>query len=118
MKKIPRYIESLKSDVIFEVGENAEENFEILDNAASTTDDLWFHVQGFSSCHVIAKIHGMDLTKKQIHQVVTQGCMLAKQYSRYSYMVNLVVIYTKVKNIKKTDIVGRVYSKEVKSRIL
>jgi hypothetical protein len=118
MKKIPRYIESLKSDVIYEVGECAEENFEILDNAAETTEDMWFHVQGFSSCHVIAKIHNMKLEKKHLRQIITQGCMLAKQYSRYSYMSNLVVIFTRVKNVRKTDIVGRVVSKEVKSRVI
>jgi hypothetical protein len=37
MKKIPRYIENLKCDVIYEVGECAEENFDILDNLFNET---------------------------------------------------------------------------------
>jgi len=116
MKKIPRYINALRSEIIYDVGESAEENFDILDDA--TGEDMWFHVQGFSSCHVIARIDGIELDKKQLRQVITQGCMLCKQYSRYAYMNNLVVIYTRVKNVRKTNIVGRVVTKDVKSRVL
>ena len=116
MKLITKYIDSLKNTIEYSVGESAEENFEIIDN--STPEDMWFHAQGCSSCHVIAKIAGMELTKKQLRQIVTQGAVLCKQYSRYANMSNLVIIYTRLKNIKKTEVVGRVLSKEVKSKII
>ena len=94
MKTVIRYIESLKGEVTFEIGESSEDNFQIIDRAAQSPDDIWFHVQGFSSCHVVAKIHGMKLEKKNLRQIITQGCILAKQYSRYSYITQLIVVYT------------------------
>ena len=49
------YIDALKEEVEFNVGENAADNDTIIDN--SSAGDLWFHVGGGrSSCHVVAVI--------------------------------------------------------------
>jgi len=116
MKTISKYIQSLNQYVVFYVGENAEDNFVIIDKA--DPDDIWFHVQGFSSGHVIADIRLFEPTKKQLRQIITQGAMLCKQYSTYSYMSDLAIIYTRVKDVQKTSIVGTVLTKQVKVRII
>jgi hypothetical protein len=116
MKIVSKYINSLDKQVEFYVGDDAKNNNEIIDNAKP--EDLWFHVQGFSSCHVIANISKLELNKKQLGQIITQGALLCKMNSRYSHMGDLAIIYTRIKNVKKTNIVGLVMSKDTKIRII
>jgi hypothetical protein len=49
-----------------------------------------------------------ELDKKQKQQVIKQGALLCKQYSRLKSMKNVEIIYTKIENVVKTDIVGSV----------
>jgi predicted ribosome quality control (RQC) complex YloA/Tae2 family protein len=117
MKRIQKHFQGIHRPIIYHVGENADENEDIIESASN--DDLWFHGQGFSSCHVIADITGLYLDKKQKRQIVTQGAVLCKQYCKYSYMSDLAIIYTEVKNLQKTNIKGTVMTKEkVKIRIV
>jgi predicted ribosome quality control (RQC) complex YloA/Tae2 family protein len=117
MKRVTKTIHGLSSPVVYFVGENAEDNEDIIDNAGA--DDLWFHGQGFSSCHVIAEIENLSLDKKQKRQIITQGALLCKQNCKYSYMSDLAIIYTEVKNVQKTNIKGTVMTKDkVKVRII
>jgi predicted ribosome quality control (RQC) complex YloA/Tae2 family protein len=116
MKIVSQYITSLNKNVEFHIGDDAKDNFVIIDYA--NPEDLWFHVQGFSSCHVIANISKLELDKKQLRQIITQGAVLCKQNSRYAYMNDLAIVYTKVKNIKKTNIVGTVITENTKVRII
>jgi len=106
----------MKQYVVFEIGENAQDNFDIIDRAKP--EDLWFHVQGFSSSHVIAKIANYDLDKKQVRQISVQGAVVCKQHSIYSHMTDLAIIYTKIKNIKKSSEVGKVFTRDVRVRII
>ena len=102
---------SLK-DVTFLVGTCAQDNFDIID--ISESDDIWFHVRDGSSCHVIAKIPaGEKLDKKTIHKIIKQGALLCKQESRYKSTKNLAIIYTKLRNVQKTGIVGSVIADSV-----
>jgi len=117
MKRIQKYFKGLHRPITYTIGENADENEDIID--AANSDDMWFHGQGFSSCHVIADVAGLYLDKKQKRQMVTQGAVLCKQYCKYSYMSDLAIIYTEVKNIQKTNIKGTVMTKDkVKVRIV
>uniref|UniRef100_A0A6C0B3K8 NFACT RNA-binding domain-containing protein n=1 Tax=viral metagenome TaxID=1070528 RepID=A0A6C0B3K8_9ZZZZ len=117
MKKVQKYFQGVQRPITYSVGENAEDNEDIID--AANADDVWFHGQGFSSCHVIADINGLKLDKKQKRQIITQGALLCKQNCKYSYMSDLAIIYTEVKNIQKTNIKGTVRTKErVKVRIV
>jgi predicted ribosome quality control (RQC) complex YloA/Tae2 family protein len=54
MKTELRYIPALKCEIQFVVGSDAQDNFNIIDAAEPT--DMWFHLSGHSSCHVIAKM--------------------------------------------------------------
>jgi len=116
MKRIQKYFQGVSRPITYHVGENAEENEEIID--AANADDIWFHGQGFSSCHVIVGVAGLKLDKKQKRQIVTQGALLCKQYCKYSYMSDLAIIYTEVKNVQKTNIKGTVVTDKVKVRIV
>ena len=116
MKIVSKPIHTLEKNVDFYVGDDAKDNFEILDSAKP--EDFWFHVQGFSSCHVIANVSKLALDKKQIRQIITQGALLCKQNSRYSHMNDLAILYTKVKNVRKTEYVGLVMTRDAKVRII
>jgi predicted ribosome quality control (RQC) complex YloA/Tae2 family protein len=116
MKIVKKYINSLNKNVEFKVGENAEDNFYIIDH--SHADDIWFHVQGVSSTHVVASIYGLDLDKKQYRQIVTQGAVVCKQNSKYYAMSNLAIIYTTINNIEKTAPVGAVIPHSPKVKII
>jgi len=111
MKQISKYIDAIKSDVTFTIGGNAQENFDIID--AANPNDIWFHLDSLPSEHVVATIpEGLD--KKQVLKIATQGAVLCKQYSKYSSHKNLSIIYTKIKDILKTEKVGCVIAQNQK----
>ena len=106
------FIQGLNQEITFYVGKSAEGNFDIIDNAKA--DDLWFHVDNESSCHVIASIPE-TLNRKDVRYIVKQGAILCKQNSRFkASKIKTNIIYTKVKDVEKTDIPGRVVVKEGK----
>jgi predicted ribosome quality control (RQC) complex YloA/Tae2 family protein len=117
MKKINRYIDSVKAYIVFTIGGNAKENFEIID--ASGPDDIWFHLDSLPSEHVVASIpDDMSLDNKQILKIATQGAVLCKQYSNYASQKNLPIIYTRIKDIMKTEKVGCVIAQNQKTIII
>jgi predicted ribosome quality control (RQC) complex YloA/Tae2 family protein len=99
-------------EVAFLVGTCAQDNFNAID--ICEPDDVWFHVKDFSYCHVIAKMQvGEKFDKKMMRHIIKQGALLCKQESKYRAVKNLEIIYTKVKNVKKTNIVGSVIADSV-----
>jgi hypothetical protein len=116
MKIIKQYIHSLNKEIDFVLAENIEENFDIID--AAKPEDLWFNVQGICPSHLIANIGGITMDKKQLKQVIIHGAQLCKQKSRYSYMANLAIIYTRVENLKKTPKMGYVRCRGANMRII
>ena len=117
MKLETKYIASLKDSINFKIGQDAQDNFDIIDS--SNPNDIWFHLYGESSCHVIASINPeIKLDKKQKRQIITQGALLCKQNSRHKSAKNVNIIYTEIKNIEKTEIVGTVHVNEQKSILI
>ena len=102
------YIPSLQCSVTYKIGENAQENDSLIDQAAP--DDLWFHVYNKKSCHVIACLPE-KIDKKNIKYIVSQGAVLCKQFS-YPSEKNLAIVFTRRKYIEKTDIPGLVFIPE------
>ena len=93
--------------ITFYIGKNAKDNFDILD--ISKSEDIWFHSDEYSSCHVIAKINDMKLSKKEERSIIKNGCILCKtNTNKIKSMDNTDIIYTYVKNVKKDKISGRV----------
>jgi predicted ribosome quality control (RQC) complex YloA/Tae2 family protein len=103
----------LVKDVSFLVGTSAQDNFDIID--ISDPDDIWFHVKDNPSCHVIAKMSdlGEKIDKKMRRLIIKQGALLCKMESKYKSVKNLEILYTKVKNVKKTATVGSVIAEPV-----
>lgn len=99
------FIPSLNKSITFNIGENASDNWCIID--AANDEDIWFHIADKPSCHVIA-IMPIKLSKKEQKYVVTQGALLCKTNSKYKSERNLRISYTKIRNVKKADIVGSV----------
>ena len=72
MKTELRHIPALNCEIQFVVGTDAQDNFVIIDSAEPT--DMWFHLSGHSSCHVIAKMpQDITLDKKQKLQKYSQN---------------------------------------------
>jgi predicted ribosome quality control (RQC) complex YloA/Tae2 family protein len=114
MKLVVRYIEAIKQNIEFYVGENAEDNFEIID--VSDPDDIWFHMTNISSCHVVAKLpDNNNFDKKQMRKIIVQGAELCKRNSKLNAERDVEITYTKIKNLEKTDIIGSVSIHEFKT---
>ena len=100
-----KYIEAIRDTVEFIIGEDAADNFNILDMARP--DDIWFHLFKDSSCHIIATLPPeKKYEKKQLYRVIIQGCMLCKQNSKYASAKKLPIMYSPIKNVEKTPKVG------------
>jgi predicted ribosome quality control (RQC) complex YloA/Tae2 family protein len=98
------FIKGLNEVITFYIGKNKNENFDVIDKGDS--DDLWFHVNDTSSCHVVAIIP-KDLSKKDIKYIVKMGALLCKQNtSKIKNQDGIEIIYTQIKNIEKTNIPG------------
>ena len=107
MKTIYKYIDAIKADIEFMVGEHAADNHDIIDR--SRPHDLWFHVSQRPSCHVIAVIPiGKKYDKKQLHKIAVQGSVLCKQYSKYASNTKINIMYTPIHYVAKTGAVGSV----------
>ena len=105
----------LHIDVEYVIGKNAEDNFDIIDDAED--HHIWFHVNDHSSSHVIAKLDA-ELSKKDFRYIIKQGAVLCKQHSKLKSNKNVEIIYTIIGNITKTDIPGRVITSNEKKVII
>ena len=95
---------------IFYIGQNAKENWELLDKFYKINDEyIWFHLNSFPSPYVIVNTTINDLSKNSnINEVLLFGSQLCKDYSKYKFLSNLKIIYTSLKKLKKTNKIGEV----------
>lgn len=87
------------------IGRSAKNNFHIIDAAQS--HDLWFHINGQPSGHVIASIPE-NLDKTELRYVIKQGAVLCKQYSKFASHKNVEIVYARVANVQKCETLGSV----------
>ena len=108
MKMFSRYIPSIKDNIIYKKGGNAQDNFDLIDN--SNGEDIWFHINDQSSAHIVASISNLEfsLDKKQLRDIIKQGAVICKQYSRYKSCKNVEIVYTKIKDVEKSTPIGSV----------
>jgi predicted ribosome quality control (RQC) complex YloA/Tae2 family protein len=129
-RTVTRYIPSMNVNIIYKIGKNAEDNFNLIDE--SDKHDLWFHINNKPSCHVIARlqnirfttqdndlpnyydIHFDTLENKQKQQIIKQGALICKQFSKFKSEKNVEVVYTKIENVFKTEIIGSVMASKSK----
>jgi predicted ribosome quality control (RQC) complex YloA/Tae2 family protein len=114
MKEETVYLDNIV--VIYYIGTNAADNFATIDNGAP--EDYWFHAKDMSSCHVVAQIpEGID--KRELRTIIKRGALICKQNtSKLKAMDNVEFIYTKIKNVTKTDIPGLVTVTNQKTIVL
>lgn len=92
--------------VVYYIGTNALDNFAVIDKGAP--EDLWFHANDVSSCHVVAKINEV-LDKRQLKSIIKKGALICKQNtSKLNTNDRVEFIYTRVQNVTKTKIPGLV----------
>ena len=93
------------------MGKSAEENWKIIDD--SHENDIWFHLDDYPSPHIILKTNNRDI-KLINKQTLIHCASLCKEHSKYTNMKNISIIYTKIKNVKKADIIGSVFTSSTK----
>jgi predicted ribosome quality control (RQC) complex YloA/Tae2 family protein len=105
MKTEVFFLEGLDTDITFYIGQNKNENFDVIDKGRP--DDLWFHAaQGVSSCHVVAIVPN-DISNKDKRYIIKAGALLCKKYTNKLACINGVEIcYTEIINIQKTKTPG------------
>lgn len=107
------FIPAIKDEIEFYIGENAQDNFDIIDICKPI--DLWFHIHKESSCHVIARMPvDIKYNRNQISKIITQGALCCKQHSKTKSKQNVEISYTRLINIVKTHVIGQVIMKEFK----
>lgn len=128
MKKIVFHFDSFNNDIEYIIGQNASENFKIIDDTINDANNnaisdahndvnkfaMWFHIDGYPSCHVICRIPD-NLSKKDFLKVIKRGALCCKEHSKYKSEKSVSVIYTYLKNVTKTDVIGTVITTNTKS---
>ncbi len=105
MKILKIFDNILQQEFEIIIGKSAKENWQIIDEASE--NDIWFHLDDYPSSHIILKTENIDI-KDFNKQTLIHCASLCKEQSKYSNMKNISVIYTKIKNVKKSDIIGSV----------
>lgn len=107
MKSVFIFIPAVNKEIQFIIGNNAKENFDIIDSAKE--NDIWFHINNEPSCHVIAIIPiNEKLSKKQLSKIVVQGACICKNNSKFKSCKNVEIIHSNILNVAKTQILGKV----------
>lgn len=89
------------------IGKNAKGNEQIINRCHP--ESIWFHLNNVSSAHIILETKGDDIEKRYINMIACKLLELKKNKPK-----NTKVIYTKVKNIKLTNKLGTVTTKNTK----
>ena len=104
--------------ILFLVGENAQDNWNLLTN--SKQQWIWFHLDKVSSPYVILTKSIKDLKNEQLEkswkEYIVKACLLCKENSKYKNN-KIKVIYTNVKNVSKGNSVGEAIIKGKVSHI-
>ena len=109
-------------DTAFKVGQNAQENWDLVreclnDSSKDSSNTignskelgkefLWFHLDEFPSAHVVI------LCEEPNHEEINYACELLIQHSKRSKFSKK-IIYTKIKNLKLGSDVGSVIFRRI-----
>lgn len=93
--------------VLYKMGQNAAENWELLDKAAG--DDIFFHLTKFPSCYVIMEVDDRD--KDISLDMCIAGAEICKAGTKYKNLNDVRVDYCKCSNLTKGSQCGQVIYK-------
>jgi predicted ribosome quality control (RQC) complex YloA/Tae2 family protein len=82
------------------LGQNAKENHLLIDNA--DPNDWWFHIDNSPSGHCIVESININ------NELILQAATFVKDNSKVKNNKKIKIIYTQIKNIKKTKNPGEV----------
>jgi len=139
MRKVTKYIDAIKEYIEYRVGQNAKENFDLIDD--SEADDIWFHISQLPnssgdrrspselvvrrlsaplpSCHVVASIPvDKNYDKNILKKIAVQGAVICKQFSKYKSEKVVHVMYTPIHHVIKTPTIGAVSVEQYKTIII
>ena len=104
---------SVLLEIKYKIGENEKENEKVIDEGEE--EDLWFHNGKESSCHVLCKMPKEKIAREMRKRIIRKGAELCKYHTKKTRHEHLTeIIYTKINNVKKTNIPGRVIAENVK----
>jgi predicted ribosome quality control (RQC) complex YloA/Tae2 family protein len=104
MKTNILFIQGLNREITFYIGKNQNEHFDIID--LGKENDLWFHANDISSCHVVAIIPE-DIERKDLRYIIKIGALLCKtNTNKLKSLKNVEIIYSEIKDVVKTLIPG------------
>lgn len=98
------------SEKIFRLGKNAKENFELIDDA--DPNDWWFHLADEPSGHCIVDAEVIDKS------MIIYAANLVKDNSKLKNNKKVKVVFTQIKNIKKTKTLGTVIVNKYQGEIV
>ena len=120
MKTEETYLEEFDLKVYYYIGRNAKDNFNVID--MGEPHDLWFHANNLSSCHVVACpcLHvDRKLTPMETRKIIYHGALLCKQNTQKLISIsNVPIIYTELRNVRKTKTLGCVMTENTKTIII
>lgn len=90
----------INNDILFYLGTSAVENHQLIDEADE--NDWWFHLNDYPSGHCIVKVEKLD------REMIIYASQIVKEYSKLKNNKKVEVIYTQIKNIRKTKTLGEV----------
>jgi predicted ribosome quality control (RQC) complex YloA/Tae2 family protein len=92
----------INNNIKYNLGKNAKENFILLDNADK--EDWWFHLDNYSSAYCIVESKNLN------EEMIIFASNLVKNSKKDIKLKDkkVKIIYTQVKNIKKTKTLGMV----------
>ena len=101
------------------IGNNAEENWKILDEA--NENNLFFHLSSFPSCYVILEIENEIKDIFELNKIIEQAALECKLNTKYKNLKYIKVDYCSISNIIKGNKVGELFyksNKQVKNIII
>lgn len=101
------FIEEHNKEYSILIGKNAAGNEEII--KISHQESVWMHLNNTPSAHIILQNEGDIIPKRYINQVASMLFERKKNAPRNSN-----VIYTQVKNVKLTNVLGTVIPRNTK----
>jgi predicted ribosome quality control (RQC) complex YloA/Tae2 family protein len=106
--KLRLYIEEYERNFDILIGKNQKENDNII--KISNPNDIWFHLESISSPHIILITEDLVIPKRILNYI---GTLFAKYKNNLPNRYN--VIYTEVKNVKLTNVLGTVIPRNTKT---
>lgn len=112
MKEYSIYDPTIKREVNIRVGEDAGENFVLIDT--SQKNDIWLHLDEHPSPHVVIETRN----KKVCDETIYYAGELCKEHSKLKDEENIRVIYTEIKYVTKTKKLGSVITRNTRRIII